>query len=376
MKALMAALADINGQDAYDGLVAGMGKVNRANYLKIPVGMPRLNIAPGVVGQVAAHAGLDHMWWARIYFVNRDAAPSDVGREKFALLRLEAVKAGWLTSDSTYEVEEVDFPDDATVLTQMNTDAPALTSNLQSARSLGFLLPLVAEHVFRTMGHHFISDDAPNYLTRYQSTFRACLMPDLANYLEPSVLFHTALHWVSPGRAWQVLQAQKGTQHLPDAISIRANAPPAGTAIITTTAAVIDALEAANIANQFTQYGGFDLQSIRNMTDTIKLNPPRYHKAWFAYNVVGLTPAETDALEAVKAVAIRFAPYSQAFISAYLRQADLGRAKALRKHAEQNPIQMKLARNLFNAFAKAQPKNIPDLFTAHFDAETLADAQT
>jgi len=370
---LLAALVEINGQDAYDGMVAGVGRVNKSQWLALPAGMviPRVDAAH--VGQVVAHAGLTQRQWLQIYVLNRDICPVASEKVKFGLLRMEAVKSGWLTPGATYEVQYLPVPTDASLQSALSDDAAALRSAMDEARGIAFLLPLVAEHVFRTMGHHYISSDSTAYMDRYRLTFKSCLLPSYADFMSPEILFHTALHWVGPARAWEVLQAQKNTPHLPDAISIRATAAPAGTAIITTTAAVIRSLQSTALAEQFVTYGKFNFQMILDATDEIQKNPPRYHKTYFAYNLPMPSEEVTNTTKAATTEAIKFAPFAQAFIQTYLKDAQLAKAKALMKHAEQNPVQMRLARNLFNAFGKSKPKNVEELFQSSFSQEALED---
>lgn len=370
-KTLLEKLLEVNGQDAYDGVSASIGKLNRSHWLQVPKNINLVDTAPNMVGQAGAHKYLTPEEWIQVYAANKAVAPVDADPVKFALLRMEAVKCGWLDLLNLKEVTRCDGPSVSDALTTFTADAAAVMDALESARALAFLLPLIAEHVFRTMGHHYITEDSATYVERYRATFKACLMPHLANYLIPGVLFHAALHWVSPGRAWAVLRAQLDTQNIPDAIKIRANAAPAGTAIITTTAAVIESLSAVNLKDAFVKHGGMDLDLIATMTAKIKLNPPKYHKAYFAYGIAPITAAERTELEDVKAIAIRFAPYAQAFISTYLQNADLGKARALKKHADQNPIAIKTASNLFRAIAKTQPDSIEALFKTSLDKSNL-----
>ena len=220
---------------------------------------------------------------------------------------------------------------------------------------------MVAEHVFRTYGHHFITNDAVAYAERYAATFQACLLLRLANYPPANLLYHSASHWVNPGRAYDVLGAQLSTPSIPDALRIRYNAAPAGRAIITTTNAIIRAISQPRLSKGFVQHGGFDLNRISGLTTVIKADPPKYHKAYFAYGRADLTLQEKNELEAVKNDAARFAPYSQAFIGTYLRGADLSKAKALAKHANQNPLAMKRASNLFRLLGCDTPKNNEEL---------------
>lgn len=363
---LMVELEEINGQDSYDSLAAGIGKLKRDEYLVLPIGFVAPNVRAVDVGKPQAHVTMRANIWAQIYALNKAKAPMGADAATFALLRLEAVKAGWLDGqrEITYSTPPVDS------LRILATDLGTLRDRAQTIKTAAFLVPLVAEHTFRTMGHHFISTDAANYATRYSDTFKSCLMPEIANLLPPAVLYHSALHWVSPRRSREVLMAQLNEQQIPDALRIRSNAAPAGTAILTTTNAILDAMSAVGLDVLFAKYGSFDITGMREMTARIKANPCHFHKSYFAYREVALTVDESIRLEAMKREAEKFAPYAQAFIDVYMRDAALGRARALKKHADGNPIQMRRAAALFRQISRAKISSVEDLFKMNIAATT------
>jgi len=165
--------------------------------------------------------------------------------------------------------------------------------------------------------------------------------------------------------------AQKGTASIPDALNIRANAAPAGTAILTTSCAVIDAMAAVGMAAEFQRHGGLNIVLMTSVTAKIRGDPTRYHKAYFAYGVRGLSPDEQAELNSAKAEAERFAPYAQAFINVVLRDAAMSRAKALKKHAEQNPLQMRRAAMYFQAFVRKRVATIEGLFNPTLDNDDI-----
>jgi len=364
---LLAELEEINGQDSYDALTAGIGKLKRTEYLVLPLGFQAGNVPARLVGTPAGHAMMTVNDWAQVYVLNKAVTPDGVDAVLFGFLRMEAVKAGWYTDQ-----REVVFNAPANdALRVMINDFGTVRDKLDRLKTAAFIVPLVAEHVFRTMGHHFISSDAAAYTERYSSTLKSCLLPDIANLLPPATMFHTALHWISPRRSREVLIAQMGGQTIPDALQIRANAAPAGTAILTTSAAIIDAMDAVGLAAEFQQYGGFDLDLIKRITVTIKSEPTRYHKAYFAYGVNPLNAGEATALEQAKAVAIAFAPYAQGFINTLLRDAALGKAKALAKHANNNPVQLRRASTLFRAITRKEITSVAKLFDASVSARDI-----
>lgn len=361
---LLAELIEINGQDSYDALTAGIGKLKKDEYLRLPNNVQWPLVLARDVGRPEAQDDLNARVWADVYALNKASAPDGADAIVFGFLRMEAVKAGWYNKQ-----REVTFMDPVpNALRAMLTDFATVRDRLGMIKTAAFIVPMVAEHTFRSFGHHFITSDAATYSARYADTLRSCLLPDIATLLPPPVLYHTALHWVSPARAREVLIAQSGTTQIPDAINIRKNSAPAGTAILTTTTAVIDAMDAVAMADGFEQYGGFNLKLMREVTDTIKNDPTRYHKSYFAYGVTPLDAGEIARLESAKAEAVKFAPYAQAFINTLLRDAALGRARALQKHADGNPIQMRRAQTFFRAFANQRVVSIAALFQPNFNA--------
>lgn len=357
---LLNELIQINGQDSYDSVSAGIGKLRSDEYLVLPLGFSQPRVAPEDVGRPTAHATIAYTDWGQIYALNKNAAPQGVDPATFGLLRLEAVKAGWL--DGMREVRYENPIDDA--LRTLVTDMASLRDKAQLVKTAAFLVPLAAEHTFRTMGHHFITSDQANYVQRYSDTFRSCLYPEISTLLPAATLYHAALHWVSPGRARSVLMAQLDSTQIPDALRIRSNAAPAGTAILTTTNAIIEAMGSVGLDDAFDRFGNFGLTEIREMTQVVKQDPCRYHKSYFAYGVAKPSAQALERLEAAKALAVKFSPYAQAFIDTYMREAALGRARAIKKHSDGNPIQYRRATTLFRAIARAPVTSVEDLIKA------------
>ncbi|QSZ31558.1 hypothetical protein DSL72_001125 [Monilinia vaccinii-corymbosi] len=354
-EAFIAQLTD--GQGAYNSQKIAIGTIRTEQYLVLPRDMAIPDVAFGEVGSAAAHSALTHVQWMEIYYLNKGAAPDGVDPVKFALLRLEAVKIGWLTPNSTYEVRRADAPSLDVLLDTIRADLAAMDKHAEIARRAAFILPMVAEHTFRTMGHRYILGDSVTYVARYEATLKACLCTEVARYLPPAALYHAALHWVGPARAYGVVRAQINTARIPHALSIRASAAPAGTALIIKTSAVLEEMASLNLDLHFAKHGGFNFDLIRNTAAEIKANPPRYHPTYFAYGLAA-PPADLVArVDAAKAEAIKFVPYPQAFISTYLRGTYMGKERIFTKHAEQNPVQLHRARALFNTMIRKSAAN-------------------
>lgn len=364
--ALLKELYLANGQDAYDAEAAAVGRLKQEEYLALPTNMRLPAIMPVDVGKAHVRDRFKMVDLAAVYFLNKKRAPVGENAIAYAMIRMEAVKMGWVTDQK--EIIRLDFTDIQASIAEFVTDLSTVKSSLPAFRLAAFMVPLVCEHTFRTMGHHYISGMAVEYQTRYRKTLKACLSLEIMDMLQPPNLFHHVLHWVSPQRAFNVLSSQLDKATLPDALVIRASAPPAGWALVTTTSAVISAMESSNVFQAISKEFGEDLTVIREASEMIRADVRKYHKAYFAYGVAPPDLNDLKRLELAKEVAIKFAPYSQGFIDGTLKDAALGQAQALRKHAELNPVAKAKAARFFRLLARSKATTVSELFSG----ETIA----
>lgn len=353
-------LDEVNGQDAYSNEAAALGKLRAEEYLALPVGMAVPIIAPDTVGSESVHNEFAYELLAQVYALNKLRAPDGEDPIRYGLLRMEAVKMGWYSGQK--EVVRVAPLADAvaTMLTDLQTVRGA--DVLPTARLAAFLLPLAAEHTFRTMGHHYLSGAAAEYEERYRRTLRSCIAETVPAFMRPATLYHHALHWVSPARSRAVLLAQLETTRIPEALRLRANAAPAGCALVTTTAAVVSAMQAGNLFDAVATAGGYDLTPVLEAAELVRSDAPRFHKLPQAFGVAPASDADRKIVENAKMIAVMFAPVAQGFIDATLQTAALGRAKVLLKHAEQNPVLRKRASTYFRDVTRSKAKNPEGLF--------------
>jgi hypothetical protein len=357
-RALLAYLDEVNGQDAYSNEDMALGKVSKEEFLVLPTGFTLPPVRPVDVGSPDVHMLFKKKDLAAIYALNKQTAPTNVDAVRYGLMRMEAVKMGWVADQR--EIRRAPAPADAMVT--FVTDLGADRANLSKYRLAAFLIPLVAEHTFRTMGHHFLTGDAAVYEKRYKATLKACLAEEVHGLLAAGVQYHALFHWVSPKRARAVLMSQLNTPRIPDALAIRAYAAPAGTAIVTTTAAVLSALQAAGIYDEMEAAGGFDFDLIIDVTAKVKAQPTRYHRTFYAYGATPLSVNAKAELEEAKLEAQRFAPVAQAFIDSMFADTALNNARALKKHADENPILVRRAQRFFRALARKEATSIKELF--------------
>jgi Skp family chaperone for outer membrane proteins len=359
-KDLLRELYIANGQDAFDAEAAAVGRLKQEEYLAIPEGADLPTIKPIEVGRADTRKHFNAKILAAVYYLNKQRAPVGENAITYAMIRMEAVKMGWVQGQK--EIIYVPFDKYTEALTEFATDLAGVKTQLATLRLAAFLIPLVCEHTFRVTGHHYITGLATDYQTRYRKTLKACLSEEVMGLLQPATLFHHVLHWVSPARSYNVLYSQLTTQTLPDAMVIRANSAPAGWAIITTTAAVLDAMESANVSEKVEEAFEGDLDEVQKMAKKIKGDVRKWHKAYYAYGVAPPSEKELEKMEEAKTTAVSFAPYAQGFIEGTLKDAALGQAQALKKHAELNPVAKSRAARFFRQLSRVEVKEVEDLF--------------
>lgn len=356
---LIAHFMEVNGQDAYDTESIALGKLKADEYLALPYGLALTDVAPEDVGRGSKIVSIGADAMAKIFALNHARAPAGCDANKFALLRLEAVKMGMYNGQ--HEVIHLATP--AGHHKTFLDGITALKDDLELYQKAAVIIPMCAEVVFRVYGHHYISSADADYSARYASLLKSCLIPEAASILPAPILYHTTFHWIGPARVWRIVNAQLNFNTIPEAIKIRVKAAPAGTALITTTAAVIEAMAQSNIKDKLDEEGSFKLDKISEVADAIKADPARYHKTRTAYKVAPLSPAEESAVNDAMKAAIAFAPVAQGYIEALFTSAALGNARALSKHANQNPMMIKRAKAYFRALARNPAKSVKELLS-------------
>jgi hypothetical protein len=227
-----------------------------------------------------------------------------------------------------------------------------------------FLQPLIAEHTFRTLGHHYLSGQSAEYIARYKATYASSLAADLASIFSPEIQYHNLLHWISPNRARQVLEAASDQGRIPETLILRASAAPAGFAVITTGVAVLEAMRSDGYLDELVRASKIDYELIDRVARMIKADPCRFHKFPQAYNKPPLPDELKDQLNRAKKEMTVVAAVLQGYIDAVYKNAALGRAKALMKVADENPSLRKKAQKFFKSKSKKDVVKLTDLFTA------------
>jgi hypothetical protein len=367
---LFAYLEEINGQDAYDATEAALGKLTQEKYLKVPIGFVMPDIPISKVGTSEAFGMISMDDKAKIYALNKDSFTGEGPQIRGALLRMFLCAAGWLTPTQKYEVIQATPPTNWAEI--MKADLEKIRNVSNEAKRLAILLPIVSEHVFRTMGHHYLTGQAAEFEAKYSRAFAACVEPVLSSYLPAEDLYHTVGHWVSLSRALAVVRDSTQATRLPNALIIRSTAPPAGTAIITTTIAVLAALEGTGLKKSYIEAAGVDEETLTKVAMMVTKNPDEYHTIPSAYNKPVLSDGLRKELTAAKAIAIQMAPIMQGFVDSLPRGCDLAAARALSKHADANPSMRMRAKRFFQETSRTKAGSISELLNMARRANILS----
>ncbi|CAA7045962.1 unnamed protein product [Microthlaspi erraticum] len=178
-------------------------------------------------------------------------------------------------------------------------------------------------------------------------------MSEVASFLPAQLLYHSAFHWITPGRVWNVLRANVETSLIiPDAIKLRMTYGPSGAALITTTAAVLRAFSEHGFMNELKELNVVDVTKIFEFDEKIRENPPVYHCIPTAYGLSYLSQKDREAMEDVKEEAKKIAPLLQGFCETILKHHPLGKQKVLVKHSNDNPVMKQKAKRFFQHVSK------------------------
>lgn len=357
-KALLTLLWEVNGSESYNPSTVAVAGAFRGAHIVIPndvrqmyaheeaVGNPRVSLSPGI-GDIAA-----------VYYANQSVAPKGIDAKLFGLMRMEAWKIGWVGDDSQVSVCD---PVDANLAMESFLEAlKAHKDRLASVKLAAWIVPLCSEFVFRTQGHHYLSGNATEFQEKYGRILSACLVPEIANLAPAEVLYHAAFHWIGPARIRSVVLAQSGTVAIPDAIKIRINAAPAGSAIICSTVKVLEAM--GSLRQELEDASGVKTKGIFDLDAKIRDDPTRYHKAYFVYGAHALNDGELKTYDVEASKCKQLAPALEGFIRAYFRQGDLGQVKVFAKHASANPVRTKKCANYYKGKSQDVGDSLGEIF--------------
>ncbi|KAJ0982612.1 hypothetical protein J5N97_010867 [Dioscorea zingiberensis] len=212
--------------------------------------------------------------------VNKDNAV------RWATLRLEAVKAGWLDDDQKY-VKRVIPPKDAMKIFQ--EDEPEIKKVVEAARQAVRFVPFSTEFNFRVYGVTYNSSTHTEYLARAEKLAKSAQLGNMfLGYMVPDVFYGSALRWIEVKRPMEVLKAGMTGDHIPNVFRVRAYLAQSGQALITTSCVVIKSFMSKNWWNPIKEAGRLVGDStLIQVAENIIADPWKYHLISRAY---GLNP--------------------------------------------------------------------------------------
>lgn len=355
-------LAEMNGFDFYNADELAIGPIEKTFNLKLPndLNLKKIICAPNKVGSGSIIRNLTRLECAKIYTLNKNACPSDQHKIAYGAIRLEMVKCGWYLNQK--EVDLVPPPADSGAI--FKADLKDIVPKAKIYQTIAFVQPLFAELVFRTTGHHYLStgDANADYKRRYNKLYDASLIGQYKETLSSDYQFYNINHWVSPGRAYHVMRALQTSERLPEAVKVRIDSAPAGTALITTTAAALKVVSVFKIHTAIQLNMGVDVKSIFDMAATIKADPAKFHKTYRAYGRSPLNASDTKALETAMEAARIIAPITRAAIDVWAAKSELAKAVVFKKHVDSAPIIHQRALKFFRRVNRSSPDSFNDVF--------------
>jgi len=204
---------------------------------------------------------------------------------------------------------------------------------------LAILIPTFTALQFEKTNHHYPKGaEAKESHLRH---FRSSLIEDIAPTWNHQDLVYDSVHWLGPfnEHLWYVNNNRNGK--LPRGMTIKINPAPAGTAVIMTQLAIWDQVDIFPGSLELSKLYEQDIKNMRDAAILIERDPLSYHIFAKLYNKNCLLDSEPIA-KAMKSAALLSA-IGQAFIDTIAKGTDIARARALKKHADNNISLYKLA---------------------------------
>lgn len=251
-----------------------------------------------------------------------------------------------ITLDDKFEIVDIDrelIPLHEYFMSDIMEDIPILVS----------LLPVFAAIQFQKTNHHYI--DNADYSDAYFKHFKSAMQEPLAQKYNKVSIIYDAVHWLGPYNMEcfkeNLLKSPSGL--LPRGIMLKAHSAPAGSALILTQRAVWNAIGAFPGTEELIRSYTPQLTLVNEMAETIMQNRLAYHVFSKLFNVP--SELESKAFKDAILCASQLAAIGQAFLDSIAVGSDLAKAKALRKHSEQNLGLYNIAKSAFDgAMIKAR----------------------
>jgi hypothetical protein len=251
--------------------------------------------------------------------------------------------------------EDVDLTDDGVVV-NMRTGLNELTTAFanideEELQAMMRLLPIFASNEFQKTNHHYVDNDT--YREAYRRHFKSAQLDKLESKYNAQNIIYDAVHWLGPWNMerYKVNLLATKESSIPRGIKIKMFPAPAGTALITTQAAVWRAILIYPGTEGLSVKYAKELRLLNEMNNTIRQSRLDFHVFSVLYGSPGRL--EENAVKDAMNAAASLAAIAQGFLETIAVDSDLGKAKSLKKHAEQNIALFTIAKA---AFAGAQAR--------------------
>jgi hypothetical protein len=197
---------------------------------------------------------------------------------------------------------------------------------------LSVIAPAMASIEFLKTNHHYV--ESADYRQAYDRHFKSAVKMELSNLLPYALLFHTAIHWIGPAGMFYYAKKMEIKSALPDGIVLKLRTGPAGSALITTSSAILKNMEILPFYNDMREAHGIRIDKVRTMAERILADPLPFHLHAELFGKPKWRDSE-EFKEAYEAAA-QLSPFTQAFLEVFARGSPLAEAKAINKHAAEN----------------------------------------
>lgn len=368
IKALKELLADVNGQDAYDVELAGVAPLSKSDYLILP-GTLKARLTNFPIKDIGLSKLVNEAEWAQIVWLNalsigKVTKISDVRKPHLvsAMLRAYLVELGYCNLGDDGKARyvtcnEITFVNSPVKVhyKELNDVIDNFGIKIAPIKALACYAPSMMSSHFLKTGHHFLSGVSPKY---YEKLFNSCMIQGLANILPFDILFHQAMHWIGPANArsgWEnIIKHEKPIK----ALELRFNSSPAGSALITTSYAVMQHIARFERFAYAATYFKERIDKVKVVVDKINLDATVYSQNYklFGHRNSPLNSKEyLDAVEAAKTISV----ICQAYIETISKGTRLASAKVLKNHADDNIM----VKKSMISFFKAASEDIGDIKT-------------
>lgn len=353
-------MAETNGMPCYNAEAFALGVMSENEYFLFPDDMPYTERSIDSI--CCPKPPVNPLIFAQIYTLNKNQAlqlrMTEAEARAWAFIRVQAYSAGWFDLQQYTRFEEA--PKDSYVV--WNTDWKLNRAIREHTWALVAFVPFLHEVKFRTTATTYSDTNAADYEANAANLAQSSTLKDALLILPGKYLFKSCLRWIGVERVMRVLQRPANHGVYPRVFWIRRNAPPSGQAVLSAAGSVIESMEQNSHWRPIKEFAKWDDAPLLAGLAAVKENPFKYHMMHTAYAIAGPTNEERAVNEAAVAMAIKFAPILQAYVSVYLATAPINKNKVLQKHAGNNGATTEKFKKFFSYVRRKNATNLTELF--------------